>query len=294
MKRSFMALLAAVALAISGCDTPAPSAAPPTPTEAPLATPTTTTYQLNQDVWYAGLVLHMDVASANLAPGGGTVDVAFHIENPTTDSADLNAKMTLVVAGNRVVPTRDSNVPSTPAGQTVPALLTFELQGIPSAADGVLEIGADPDFIARVPFNQAAGSRVSFKPIEKALKGSGSAGTLQITLRDALLRWDLPDWNQELPSDRRALTLTYDVTFSGDFSGGFAFTGDNVALRLPNGKIVKARPDGHSQSIDLIGSHATSKGLSSRFEVPVGAKGKFALVVRNGQSQGSVSFTIGG
>jgi hypothetical protein len=289
-----LAMLAAAALAISGCDTPAPSTAPPTPTEAPLATPVTTTYQLNQDVWYAGLLLHMDVATANLAPGGGTVDVAFHIENPTTDSADLNAKMTLVVAGNRVVPTRDSNVPSTPAGQTEPALLTFELQGIPSAADGVLEIGADPDFIAKVPFSKAAGDPVSFKPIEKAVKGTGSAGTLQITLRDALLRWDLPDWNQELTSDRRALTITYDVTFNGDFTGGFAFTGDNVALRLPSGKIVEARADGHSQSIDLIGAHATSKALSSRFEVPVGAKGKFALLIRNGQSQGSITFTIGG
>ena len=50
-----------------------------------------------------------------------------------------------------------------------------------------------------------------------------------------MLRWDLPDWSQELDASLEALTLTYDVTYTGDFAGGFAFTGDNVALRLPDG-----------------------------------------------------------
>jgi len=30
-----------------------------------------------------------------------------------------------------------------------------------------------------------------------------------------------------------AVTLTYDVSYLGTFSGGYAFTGDNVRLRLP-------------------------------------------------------------
>lgn len=293
--RLAVALLATAALALAGCDTQTPSLAAPTPTTAPQATPVQATYQLGTDVWYAGLVLHMDLATALLDSRGGTVDIAFRIENPGEEDADLDAKMTLVVGGNRIVPTRDSHVPSAPAGKTELGLLTFELQGIASAEDAFLEIGADPDHIAIVPFSPSSSEEaVTFEPIDKALKGAGSAGTLQVTLRHGQLRWDLPDWNQELNATLAALTVTYDVRFNGDFSGGFAFTADNISLRLPNGKEVHPRADGHSQSIELIASNGTQQNLFSRFQVPSGAKGKFTLLIHNGASQGSVSFTIRG
>lgn len=292
-RRLAAAFALVTAAALAGCDTPAPSVAAPTPTEAPIATPQTTTYRLDTDVWYAGLVLHLDLATAQLDSRGGTVDVAFRIDNPTDEDGDLDAKITLVVAGNRIVPTRESHVPTTPAGATSLGLLTFELQGIASAADGVLQIGGDPDHVAIVPFLPASGDPVTFQPIEKALKGSGAAGAIEVTLRHAQLRWDLPDWNQELAATLGALTITYDVANHDDFSGGFAFTGDNIQLKLPNGKLIDARPDGHSQSIELIGPNATKRALFSRFEIPSNAKGKFTLIVRNGSAQGSVSFTIG-
>jgi hypothetical protein len=128
--------------------------------------------------------------------------------------------------------------------------------------------------------------------VDLDLKGSASAGDLRITLRHAVARWDLPDWSDEMPDDLRVLTLTYDVTYNGSFSGGFAFTGDNVALRLPDGKEVESRADGHSQSIELVGSRKTKRNLFSRFEIPADATGKFALLVRNGSSEQAISFTI--
>ena len=294
MRRFVVALVASAALGLAGCDTTTPSTAPSTSTPAPIATPSQTAYHLDTDVWYAGLVLHWDLATALLDSRGGTVDVAFRIDNPGQEDADLDAKMTLVVAGNRIIPTRESHVPSTPAGKTALGLLTFELQGIASAADAYLEIGADPDHIAVVPFSASAGlDPVTFQPIEKALKGAGSAGTLQVTLRHGQLRADLPDWNQELRANLRALTVTYDVRYNGDFTGGFAFTADNISLRLPNGRVVDPRADGHSQSIELISAGGTKPRLFSRFEVPASAKGKFTLLIHNGESQGSVTFTIG-
>jgi hypothetical protein len=291
--RLVIAVLACAAVGLAGCDTPTPSVAP-TPTFVPEPTPNKTSYVLGTDVWYAGLILHLDQATTLLDARGGTVDVAFRIDNPGTEAADLDAEMTLVVAGQRIAPTRESHVPTTQPGGAAPALLTFELQGIASAADGVLEIGAEPDHIAKVPFTPAAGEALTFQPIEQALKGTGAAGTLQVTLRRGVLRWDLPDWNQELTDDLRALTVTYDVKNNGEFTGGFAFTGENIDLRLPNGKFVHPRTDGHSQSIELIGPGSTRKGLFSRFEVPVGAKGKFLLIVRNGQSRATITFTING
>lgn len=290
-------LLASVVLMgaslLVGCDAPTGSVAP-TPTRAPEPTSVTTTYPLGTDVWYEGLVLHMDLATTVLDSRGGTVDVAFRIENPTDDESDLDARMTLVVGGNRIEATRESHVPTAEPRATALALVSFELQGIASAGDAVLEIGADPDHIAKVPFTTAGGAAVTFEPRELALKGAASAGDLRITARHAQVRWDLPDYSQEMVADLRVLTVTYDVTYNGTFSGGFAFTGDNVALRLPDGKKVEARTDGHSQSIELVGARKTKRNLFTRFEIPADATGKFALLVRNGSTEQAIAFTIDG
>ncbi len=287
--RSITAL--ALALALAACDAPAASVAP-TPTRAPDPTPLETSYTLGIDVWYEGLVLHMDRATSLLDIRGGTVDIAFRIENPGAEPSDLDARMLLIVAGNRIEPTDESHIPSTPAGETTLALLTFELQEIASADDAVLEIGAEGDHIARVPFGPEGGDAVTFEPIDFVIKGANSAGDVRITVKRVHLRWDLPDWSQQLPKDRRALTVTYDVTYSGTFAGGFAFTGDNVALRLPDGKVVEERRDGHSQSIELVGPKKVKRALFSRFEIPAGATGTFQLLVRNGGTTRGIPFKI--
>ena len=285
------ALVAVVALA--ACETPAASVAP-TPTRAPAATPLETVYVLGLDIWYEGLVLHMDRATTVLDTRGGTIDIAFRIENPGTEPSELDARMLLVVAGNRIEPTGESHVPSTPAGETTLALLTFELQEIASADDAVLEIGAEPDHVAKVPFGPEGGDPVAFQPIDFEVKGVSAAGDLRLTLKRALIRWDLPDWSQQLTEDLRALTVTYDATYSGSFGGGFPFTADNVALRLPNGEIVDPRRDGHSQSIELIGAGKTKKAMFSRFEIPADATGEFQLLVRNGSTEKGIKFTVEG
>ena len=291
IRRGVCLVFAAV---LAACDTAPPATVAPTPTRVPDPSPATTTYKLDTDVWYEGLVLHMDLATTVLDARGGTVDIAFRIENPGDQPSDLDAEMTLVAAGNRIAPTRESHIPTTPAGETSLALLTFELQEIDSAEDGLLEIGADPDHIAKVPFGPAGGKAITFKPIQLKVSGTTTASDLRISLKRGVIRWDLPDWSQELTEDRRALTLTYDVTYSGSFPGGFAFTGDNVGLRLPNGKTIGTRADGHSQSAELIGRGKTKRGLISRFEIPMGMTGKFGLVVKSGGTQRVIPFTIKG
>lgn len=286
-------LLAIGVLALAACNEPAALVAP-TPTRPPDPTPATTVYELNTDVWYQGLVLHVDRATALLDVRGGTVDIAFRVENPGAEDADLDARMLLVVGGQRIEPTRDSHIAGTKAGETSLALLSFELQEIASADDGVLEIGSEPAHVARVPFRPENGEAVTFQPIELEVKGTNAAGDLRLTLRDAVVRWDLPDWYEELPADTRIVTVTYDATYNGSFSGGFAFTGDNVALLLPDKTMVEARRDGHSQAIELIGAGKTKRGLTSRFEIPADATGEFRLVVRNGSTEKGIKFTIEG
>ncbi|MEO5703696.1 MAG: hypothetical protein ABIR64_01730 [Candidatus Limnocylindrales bacterium] len=287
-------LIAVLAASLAGClDSSVPSAAPTTRI-TPEPTAGTTVYELGSKVWYAGLVLTIDRVSATLDERGGLVDVLVGLANPGPESAALSATLVLVVAGVRVEPTRESRIPDIPGEGSVAALLTYELQAIGSIDDAVIEIGADPLHVARVPLRQGAGDLVAFEPVALELTGTATASGLKLTLRGGELRWDLPDWWEELAGGLQALTITYDATYAGDFAGGFAFTAENVALRLPDGTIIGARRDGHSQSVELIGAHKTKKGLSSRFEIPTGLTGNFALLVRNAGTEKTIAFAIGG
>lgn len=288
--------LVLTAFALAGClDVPVPSASP-TAGPTPEPTPVTTTYHPGTTVWYEGFIIHVASAAATLDERGGPVEVRVVLENPNEEDSDLDARVLLQVGDDASTPpvamSRDSKIPTVPAHASAAAVLTYELQGVASVEDAVLLIGEAPDHVARIPLTPAGGTATTLEPVALTVSGRRDAGSLRITLRAGLVRWDLPDWSQELPADVEAITLTYDATYNAGFTGGFAFTGANVALRLPDGTIVEARRDGHSQSVELIGAHQTKKGLFSRFEVPSGTTGKFALLVRNGKNTGAISFTI--
>ena len=293
-----LAALAIGATLLAGCIDAPVASAPPTPTPAPEPTPSTITYQLGATVWYEGLIIHVDDAIATLDQRGGPVEVQLRIENPGDDEGELDGRIRLLVDATTSDPpveaTRESKVPSIPAHGVVEVLMTYELQGIASVAKGVVLIGEDLQHVARIPLAPAGGDLVDLEPVPFAASGTGAAGDLRVTLRGGVLRWDLPDWSQELPAGLDSVTLTYDVTYLGTFSGGFAFTGDNIRLRLPNRTLIGPRRDGHSQSIELIGAGRAKRGLFSRFDIPAGTTGRFALIVRNGNMSKTIPFDLGG
>jgi len=290
--RRLGALLVIVAFAAAAClDAPQASVGP-TPTREPEATPTVTTFELGSTVWYEGLLVHLDRATAQLGPRAGVVDVVVRLENPGPEESELNGAIRLATGG-ATIDAKESRIPPVPPDGVGGAVLTYELTGVSSVADGVLEIGDDPQHIATVPLVQPP-EPVTFEPVQMDLAGTGTAGDLKLALHHGELRWDLPDWSQQLVAGLQALTLTYDASYLGSFAGGFAFTGDNVALRLPDGKVVGARRDGHSQSVELIGARKTKKNLFSRFEIPSGMTGRFNLLVKNGSNQVGIPFTIEG
>jgi len=282
----------AAAVALAGCLDDRPSAAP-TASAAPEPTPTTTVYSFDSTIWYEGLEIHVVSVTATLDALGGPVTVVIRLDNPTADDSQLDGAVDLVVGSVRAAPTRESTIPQVPAGDSAAATLTYELQGITSIDAAVLEFGAGPLHVARLPITAAAGEAVTFEPIVLDVSGTASASSLKLELTGGEVRWDLPDWSQELDAGLQALTLSYNGTYTGSFSGGFAFTGDNVALRLPDGTVVGARRDGHSQSVELIGAKKTKKGMFTRFEIPAGLTGEFALLVRNGSAERAIPFTIG-
>ena len=280
------AVMLVLSALVAGClDAPAPST---TPTAPPTAepTPTTTSFNLGTTVWYEGLVIHVDGASATLDERGGPVEFRIRMENFGDDEGELDARVLFQVDSSTsdppLEPTRESRIPTVPAHGLAGALMTYELQAIDSVDRGVLLIGEAPNHIARIPLTAEGGAPVVFEPIQLAVSGTTAINDLRLTLRSGVLRWDLPDWSEELPSNSQAITLTYDATYLGTFEGGYPFTGDNVRLQLPDRTWVVPRRDGHSQSIELIGPGKTKKDLMSRFEIPAGLTGRFALVVRTG------------
>ena len=290
-----VALAVAVTGAVAGCtDSAPPSVGAPSPTREPEPTPITTTYDVGASIWYEGLVLHVDRVTSTLDARGGPVEVALRLENPGADTADLQATIFLRVDGVPVEPTRDSRLPTIPAEGEVNSLMTYELQAVTSVDDATVQVGAAPSHLAFAPLTPAGGAAVTLEPQTLLLTGTGTAGDLRITLTGGLQRWDLPDWSQELAADRQAIIVDYDATFLGNFPGGFAFTGENVALRLPDGTDVPPRADGHSQSVELIGAGKTKRGLFSRFEIPDSVAGAVWFVLTDGEEEQVIPLVIPG
>jgi hypothetical protein len=257
-----------------------------------LPTPTITSYAIGVTAWYAGLILHVDEATATVDEGVGTVEVALRLENPGTDTATLVAPVLLVAPGETLQPVRETVFPDIPAGGTAGSGVAFAVDRTFKLAVAALRIGRPDEHQVVVPLVAGSGTSVTLEPRTLKVGGSGTAGSLIVKLTGGELRADLPDWGLELPGTSLALTLVYDVTFRSSFSGGFPFTGDSVGLRLPDGTTIAARPDGHSAPAAVIAAGATTKGLRSRFEVAAPATGAYALVIRNGSATATIKFTI--
>ena len=285
-----------LALAVTGlvaaCATPATPPATTSPTATPLPTPVSTTYALDTTAWYAGLIIHFDAASSVLDEGGGAVTVDLRLENPGTELATLSVGVLLAAGGRAVEPIRGTVIPDVPPGTSVGTTLQFDVDGSFDVASAAIRIGRASEHIVIVPL--VAGSQVltTLEPVPLALAGKATAGTLTITITGGELRSDLPDWGLELPHGSMSLAITYTARYRGDFAGGFAFTGANLGLRLPDGTTVAARADGHSQSVAVLEPGTAVPNLFARFEVPVPAAGQYSLVVRDGTSRASIPFTI--
>ncbi len=282
-----------VAIAVTGClgETATPG---PSPTHAPpIATSVVTTYTLETTAWVEGLVVTVHGASASLDPKGGPVTVTMRINNPGGDPAALDVPIRLTASGHTYNVVSGTVLPVVVAGGSAEVSLVFEVEHHASIDDGVLRIGRPGDHQVQIPFTTGRIPVVTLDPETAPLSGIVTAGGLRLALRRREVRWDLPDWYMELPVGNEALSVTYDVTYVGTFTGGTAFTGANVRLRLPDGTLVAPRRDGHSQSVVLIGAGKTAKNLTSRFQIRSGTNGTFGLLLIDGSLHKLATFKIG-
>ncbi len=281
-----------LALAVAGCGPVVSDPPSVAPTTTPLPTPVTTSYVLETTAWYAGLIIHVDAASSVLDEGGGAVTVDLRLENPATELATLNVAVLLAAGGRAVEPIRGTVLPDVPPGTSVGTTLRFDVDGTFDIPNAALRIGRTAEHIVIIPLVPGSQAASTLEPRSLALTGSATAGSLTVTLGGGEIRADLPDWGLELPRAVMALSVTYTARYRGDFRGGFAFTGANLGLRLPDGTLVGARTDGHSQSIAVLEPGAALPNLFARFEVPAPATGMYALIVRDGSARSAIPFTI--
>lgn len=280
------------ALGVAACGPVATDLPSVAPTATPLPTPVTTTYALQTTAWYAGLIIHVDTASSVLDEGGGAVTVDLRLENPGPELATLNVAVLLTAGGRGVEPIRGTVIPDVPPGTSVGTTLQFDVDGTFDVPNAAIRIGRTTEHIVIVPLVPGSQAASTLEPRSLAVKGSATAGSLTVTLAGGEIRADLPDWGLELPRGTMVLSVTYSARYRGDFAGGFAFTGANLGLRLPNGTVVGARTDGHSQSVAVLEPGAAVPNLFARFEVPVPVAGTYALVVRDGSARASIPLTI--
>jgi hypothetical protein len=289
LRPPIVALIAMLALA--GCESVTVSFAPSAP--APVATPLIQAYTLNTSVWFAGLQITFRTATSVLTQYGGTVTVDVQFQNPGTDETSLAAPMQLVLGTTRIDPEHGTTLPDVPANGLSEVQVVYDVVGQGSVDEASIVVGGGGDNQATVPLG-APSRATTLAPVSLNVNRTANAADLRVHLASGVVRWDLPDWGDELPSGHVALTLTYDLTYRGTFSGGFAFTDGNVALGLPDGALIKPRPDGHSQSNAVLPPGKVQPHLASRFELPALEHGTYTFIVTNGSAHANITFTISG
>jgi hypothetical protein len=300
-----LAIAGALAISVAACGGTSPAAAEEiVASEAPASiaaesvapepSATTSTVQVDQSIWFAGFKVTFGAATAEITEGrGGTVAIAATFENTGSDAGMFDGTLNLSSAGENATEGVGMDVPNVPGGQAGKGTLAFDVEDSFSFDDALLTIGRAENQQAIVPLTPMAGTAVTQEPVTVSATGEGTAGDLKLELSGGEIRADQPWSHGQMKKGSFVLTLDYDATFESDFPGGFAFSGENVALRLPDGTTVGVIQDGRSQSIELIGPNSTVQDAYSRFEIEDPAAGEYALLVRSfDNAQDEIPFTI--
>jgi hypothetical protein len=300
-----LAIAGALAISVAACGGTSPAAAEePVASEAPASvaaesvapepSAATTSIQVDQTIWFAGFKVTFGEARAEITEGrGGTVAIEAMFENTGSDAATFDGTLNLSSGGENATEGMGMDIPSVPGGQTGKGSLVFDVEDSFTFDDAVLTIGRAENQQAIVPLTAMAGAAVTQEPVAVAATGDGTAGDLKLELLGGEYRADQPWSHGQMEKGSFVLTLSYDATFESDFAGGFAFSAENVALKLPDGTTVGVIQDGKSQSIELIGPNATVKDAFSRFEIEDPAAGEYALLVRSvDNAEDEIPFTI--
>jgi hypothetical protein len=297
MRRISLALAALVSIGfasvgLAACGGGSGDAADDTTTTAGAPAETTTTAgdllteEINETAWFAGFKVTIESGTFTTSPSY-LVELDTMFENLGSDAARFDGQLVLDTQGNGITSTDLTDIPEVPGGKTGKGTMRFNVGPGFVFDDAILTIGSTEHNQAIVPLG-FEGELVSLEPVTVPVTGKATAGQLVITTHGGELRADIPETHGEVDAGQLALTIDFDATNNGTGGGGYAFVDDNLALELPDGTTVA--PD--DAPIELLGHRATTKNLSVRFLVDDPAAGAYFLVLREGETEGKLKFTI--
>ena len=252
------------------------------------------TVEVGSTVWFAGF--EITVESASIVPADGTdvlddrVDVELALENLGDVTTTLDATFVLTSSGSSYE-AFESDLPSVPGAARGVGSVRFAVDDDVTFDDAVITIGRPTNNQAVVPLDGTDGL-VTLEPVDPGITTSGTGGELQADVTAGELRWDIPESHRQVEDGSAALTLTINITYLGDFPGGYAFGPNNLALRLPDGTTI-AREDG---PIELIRAGTTVRDATFLFIIDSPSEGEYAVVITDdaggGVARGDAPFTI--
>jgi hypothetical protein len=229
---------------------------------------------VNKAFFFAGFKVTVDEASVDPTAGSGELSLAVKMANQG-DNPQAFADITLVVTsnGNSYPAAEQQDLPEVPGKSTGKGDLVFPVDKEFNLDDAVLTVGNPANNQAVVPLGKA-GKLVDLAPRSVTVAGRAVADVIQVDVDGGEIRADIPGKHKQVEKGHLALTLDFSATFNSDFSGGYAFTHDNLALRLPDGTTIG--PD--DGPIELIQPRTTLRDVQVRFIIDDPAAGQYALV----------------
>jgi hypothetical protein len=230
--------------------------------------------ELDEEVWFAGFAVGIGEVTAPPVGEPGIVEITTTYENLSTETARFDATVLLSSAGADYQ--RLGTYPEVAGGRTADGTFEFEVFDTFDIDDAVLTIGRAGNNQAIVPLGDA-GELVTLEPVDLEVAGQVTVEGLDAMVTGAEVRADIPDTHTQMEEGRLALLLTFDLTYtaSENYTGGYAFSANNLALMLPDGTTVTPIVS----PIELLDSGATLRDQLLVFEIDNPPAGAYELVL---------------
>lgn len=244
---------------------------------------------LDADVHYAGFLLHLDRVQVS----DGLVSVSGTAENLGATTSVPPSAVTLASGAAEVeLDALSSGLDDVPGESTGTVTYGFRIDGDFDVEDAVLQIGGPGFARALVPLD-GGGGLVDNRPVVVAVTGDVVADETTFTLHGAEVRFDVPEDHSAAEAGTAFLTVSFSLTNSSSFAGGYAFGGQDLRLETPAGMALAPE----DFPIELLAPNATAPNLSARWVIDLEESGTYTFVgLRNvgfdSEAEGRLSFVV--
>ena len=268
--------------------------------------PQPVTKQINQTVNFSGFAITVVDAKFTPTPvssfsptstttmNPGDLELDLSLQNLTPTSLQPQGEWSVTTKGASKPPSDLSSLKEIPGDGKAPGTISMTLDDF-SMDDAVVTFGAATTNQAKVPLG-TTGEVVSYAPTTQSVSGSATSGDLTIKLTKVETRVYGPGTGyRQADAGKVYIVITGQATTSA--SNGYAFSGDNLTLTLPDGTAVTGVDTQTSKGscCAVIDANA-ALGFTEIFVTSDPPQGKYTASVVNGTTnpKGKIPFTLTG